>query len=62
MTNKIEIDKTTDLRKEIRLSNGEDIYKKMRFEMVVDNCEQEEALKELFEKFVEEAVKIEKGE
>ena len=62
MTNKIEVDKTTDLRKEIRLSNGEDIYKKMRFEMVVDNCEQEEALKELFEKFVEEAVKIEKGE
>lgn len=61
MTNKIEIDKTTDLRKEIRLSNGEDIYKKMRFEMVVDNCEQEEALKELFEKFVEEAVKIERG-
>lgn len=62
MANKIEIDKTTDLRKEIRLSNDEDIYKKMRFEMVVDNCEQEEALKELFEKFVEEAVKIEKGE
>lgn len=61
MTNKIEIDKTTDLRKEIRLSNDEDIYKKMRFEMVVDNCEQEEALKELFEKFVEEAVKIERG-
>lgn len=30
--------------------------------MVDDNCEQEEALKELFEKFVEEAVKIEKGE
>ena len=61
MANKIETDKTTDLRKEIRLSNGEDIYKKMRFEMVVDNCEQEEALKELFEKFVEEAVKIERG-